>query len=347
MVETHLTSINQIMPITTSKIDCITNNKDSSPCIIHCEDKDVALDDALNWVTHEANNLLASATDHGAVLLRDFPVKSAEDFDAIVSALNLPNFPYEKSLSNAVRVNRTPRVFSANEAPPEVQIFFHHEMAQTPLYPRWIFFSCEVAAEEGGATPICRSDLLFERLQADRPDFVQACEQRGLRYTNVMPSDNDAKSGMGRSWKSTLGVNGHSAAEKRLRDLDYTWEWLDGDCLRATTPALPAVAQLDDGRRVFFNQLIAAFRGWKDARNDPSKSIRHGDGSPLDVEAVKHAVTISEALAFDLLWKKGDVVILDNMVSMHARRTFTGTRKVLASLACVETNCFNANSPRN
>ena len=147
--------------------------------------------------------------------------------------------------------------------------------------------------------------------------------------------------------ESTLGVNEHSAAEKRLRDLDYTWEWLDGDCLRATTPALPAVAQLDDGRRVFFNQLIAAFRGWKDARNDPSKSIRHGDGSPLDVEAVKHAVTISEALAFDLLWKKGDVVILDNMVSMHARRTFTGTRKVLASLACVETNCFNANSPRN
>ena len=230
-------------------------------------------------------------------------VKSAEDFDAIVSALNLPNFPYEKSLSNAVCVNRTPRVFSANEAPPEVQIFFHHEMAQTPLYPRWIFFSCEVAAEEGGATPICRSDLLFERLQADRPDFVQACEQRGLRYTNVMPSDNDAKSGMGRSWKSTLGVNGHSAAEKRLRDLDYTWEWLDGDCLRATTPALPA-AQLDDGRRVFFNQLIAAFRGWKDARNDPSKSIRHGDGSPLDVEAVKHAVTISEALALTSFGKR-------------------------------------------
>ncbi|MEC7409603.1 MAG: TauD/TfdA family dioxygenase, partial [Planctomycetota bacterium] len=175
------------MSITTSKIDCSTNNKDSSPCIIHCEDKDVALDDALKWVTHEANNLLASATNHGAVLLRDFPVKSAEDFDAIVSALNLPNFPYEKSLSNAVRVNRTPRVFSANEAPPEVQIFFHHEMAQTPLYPRWIFFSCEVAAEEGGATPICRSDLLFERLQADCPDFIQACEQRGLRYTNVMP----------------------------------------------------------------------------------------------------------------------------------------------------------------
>ena len=112
------------------------------------------------------------------------------------------------------------------------------------------------------------------------------------RYTNVMPSDNDAKSGGGRSWKSTLGVNEHSA-EKR-------WDWitrgngLDGDCLRATTPALPAVTQLDDGRRVFFNQLIAAFRGWKDARNDPSKSDSPLAVSPLGVEAVKHAVTISK-----------------------------------------------------
>ena len=112
------------------------------------------------------------------------------------------------------------------------------------------------------------------------------------------------------------------------------------DCLKATTPALPAVVQLEDGRRVFFNQLIAAFCGWKDTRNDPSKAICHGDGTPLDTEAVEKAVELSNQLAFDLQWQAGDVVIVDNMVTMHARRSFVGTRKVLASLARIESNTF-------
>ena len=312
------------------------------PHVLRCNDQRTDLNSATDWVRMHASDLLASATRDGAVLLRDFPVSSAEDFDAIVEALHLPNFPYEKSLSNAVRINRTPRVFSANEAPPEVQIFFHHEMAQTPLYPRWIFFSCEIAAEQGGATPICRSDVLLEKLKKSCPEFVRTCTQKGLRYTNVMPSDNDANSGMGRSWKSTLGVATREEAEARLGELRYTWEWIDNDCLKATTPALPAVVELEDGRSVFFNQLIAAFCGWKDSRNDPSKSICHGDGTPLDTNAVAVAIELSEQLAFDLQWQAGDVVIVDNMVTMHARRSFSGTRKVLASLASMEANLFDA-----
>ena len=334
----------------TAKKTAIANqqfhNDSVFPHVIQCQDANCDLETATEWIQSQSRELLTLATAHGAVLLRDFPVTSAENFDSMVTALGLPNFPYEQSLSNAVRVNRTERVFSANEAPPEVQIFFHHEMAQTPLYPRWIFFSCEVAAEQGGATPICRSDILLEKLRDSCPDFIEACEQKGLRYTNIMPSNNDANSGMGRSWKSTLGVEDQEAAEKRLRDLGYRWEWMKDGCLKAMTPTLPAVATLADGRDVFFNQLIAAFRGWKDERNDPSKSICHGDGAPLDTHGVSTAAALSEELAFDLMWQAGDIVLIDNRVTMHARRPFIGTRKVLASLASMERNEFTPTNPQ-
>ncbi|MEZ6090282.1 MAG: TauD/TfdA family dioxygenase [Pirellulaceae bacterium] len=308
------------------------------PYALICQQPDTTLDAASAWVGEHRHELLQLATKNGAVLLRDFPVSRAEDFDAIVQALQLENFPYKKSLSNAVRINRTERVFSANEAPPDVRIFFHHEMAQTPLYPKWIMFSCEIAAEQGGATPICRSDVLWRRLEEECPEFAVACEARGLCYTNVMPDSDDAKSGMGRSWRSTLGVDSREAAEARLQDLHYSWQWLDDGCLRATTPPLPAVMQLDGGRKSFFNQLIAAFCGWKDERNDPSSAIRHGDGTLLDGDAVRRAAAIAEELAFDLQWQVGDVVILDNTVAMHARSPVVGTRKVVASLAEMHTH---------
>jgi alpha-ketoglutarate-dependent taurine dioxygenase len=302
------------------------------PLVRQCRSAGADLSRACEWLAARCDQLLEQAARAGAILFRGFPLATADDFDAFVAAFGLRNFPYEQSLSNAVRINRTPRVFTANEAPPSVKILLHHEMAQTPIYPSHLFFFCEHPAESGGQTPLCRSDVLWQRLVERCPDFARDCESKGLRYTNVMPSENDLQSGMGRSWQSTLRATTRAQAESRLSELRYSWEWLADGCLRATTPVLPAVRTLPDGRKTFFNQLIAAYQGWKDGRNDPAKSIVHGDGSPLDPVAANRAAQWADELAFDLPWQAGDVALVDNFVTMHGRRSFAGTRKVLASL---------------
>lgn len=302
------------------------------PLILGCQSPGATLDDVDAWIAQHRDELIGKASDYGVVLFRGFPLVTDRDFDRFISAFRLPNFKYEDSLSNAVRVVRTERVFTANEAPPDVRICLHHEMAQTPLYPSKLFFFCEKAAEAGGATPLCRSDLLFARMQREMPAFTNACADKGLKYSHVMPPANDAASGMGRSWQSTLRAETREQAEARLRQLGYTWHWQDDGCLKVTTPVLPAVMALPNGRTAFFNQLIAAFHGWKDSRNDPTKSITFGDGSPLDAQLMQRVIDMAEELTFDTPWQAGDVALVDNYVAMHGRRTFQGTRKVLASL---------------
>ncbi|GIT38095.1 MAG: hypothetical protein Ct9H300mP7_0160 [Verrucomicrobiota bacterium] len=54
---------------------------------------------------------------------------SPEDFDAIVRAFNYPNFSYADSLSNAYRINFTPRVFSAKK---------RHRISQSFYITRWL-----------------------------------------------------------------------------------------------------------------------------------------------------------------------------------------------------------------
>lgn len=289
-------------------------------------------EDLGDWIRHNKDRIETELALHGAILFRGFGIRDDQDFDAFIRAFDWPNFTYAESLSNAVRRNRTELVFTANEAPPTVSIFLHHEMAQTPIYPSKLFFFCEQAAATGGATPICRSDILLEQLRQQVPEFVAQCEAKGVRYSQTMPGQEDMESGQGRSWRSTLSAETQQEAEVKLRNLGYSWDWQTDGSLTVTTPVLPAVRELSSGKTVFFNQLIAAFRGWKDARNNGDKSICFGDGTAIDADHMAVAISLADKLTFDIPWQTGDVALVDNFLTMHGRRPFEGTRMVLASL---------------
>jgi alpha-ketoglutarate-dependent taurine dioxygenase len=293
------------------------------------------LDDCRNWIAEHREELESKLRESGAILFRGFPMNSAETFDEFSSAFGYPNFTYQESLSNAVRINFTKRVFTANEAPKEVEIFLHHEMAQTPISPTKLFFFCKTAAEQGGATPLCRSDMLYAEFARQQPEWAEQFANKGLQYTTQMPAENDINSGQGRSWKSTLNVENTSQAESKLQELGYTWTWLDDGSLRATTPILPAVIDIGQGQKVFYNQLIAAFMGWKGVRENPAKSITFGDGSHIPIAALELMVKLSEDYTFDVPWQDGDMALVDNYIAMHGRRPYSGERKrqVLVALA--------------
>lgn len=305
------------------------------PKVVSNGEKLSGIDACVAWINQHQTELETALRQSGALLFRGFPIDSAETFDQFSAAFDYPNFTYQESLSNAVRINFTERVFTANEAPKDVEIFLHHEMAQTPISPSKLFFFCKSAADEGGATPLCRSDLLFEEFAKQMPDVAQTFVSKGLKYTTHMPAENNPESGQGRSWRSTLSVDTVEQAENKLRELGYSWQWMDDGSIRATTPVLPAVIDIGEGRQVFYNQLIAAYMGWHGVRENPSSAITFGDGSDIPTEALELIVDLSPKYTFDLAWQDGDVALVDNYMAMHGRRPFSGERKrqVLVALA--------------
>ena len=95
------------------------------------------------WLMKHHNDLARTLNHQGFLLIRGLDIKTPADLHHAVSALPGRPFPYEHSLSNALRVNHTDRVFTANEAPAHLSIFLHHEMVQTPKYPDLLLFNCE------------------------------------------------------------------------------------------------------------------------------------------------------------------------------------------------------------
>lgn len=269
---------------------------------------------------------------HGFVVFRGYNLKDDNDFHRFIEGFELSNFKYADSFSNAVRHNRTARVFTANEAPPSVEIFLHHEMAQTLTFPGVLFFFCEKAAESGGATPVCRSDLALNTLEARNPSFVTKLRTVGVKYRNSMPSEANLESGQGRSWKDTLTVSSKPEAEQKLSALGYRFNWLEDGGLSVQTPALGAIDHFGRGKDVFFNQIVAAAAGWTVADDDTEPRLCFGDDSPMSQKDLSDAINAAYQHTVDLDWQTGDVALLDNLKVMHGRRPFEGRRSVLASL---------------
>ena len=297
------------------------------PPIVEAPAALATVDDACEWLGQHRGALLGALAQEGALLLRGFPLRSAEDFDAFSGSFEFTPFTYQESLSNAVRINKTPHVFTANEAPPEVSILLHHEMAQTPFPPEKLFFFCRSAAEQGGETPLCRSDVLYRRLGEVDPLGAAAFEAKGVRYTTRMPGQNEAASGQGRSWGSTLRADSRAEAEQRLEDLGYDYQWLGDDALLATSPVLPAVDTLPDGRKTFFNQVIAAGRGWTAVGQGKPPPVCFGDGTVIPDGLLETLVTLAEDLTVPLRWQDGDLALIDNRQVMHGRSPYAGARK--------------------
>jgi len=195
------------------------------PTIVENDGSITNLNDAEQWITRNLDVLEKELSSTGAILFRGFPVSDAQSYDDFFSAFGFETFTYQESLSNAVRINFTEKVFTANEAPKNAEIFLHNEMAQTPIFPTIISLFCEAAAEQGGATSLCRSDWVYKELYKSHPLETAKLEELGVKYTTHMPALDSPESAQGRGWKSTLGVETKAHAEDKLSSLGYSWEW--------------------------------------------------------------------------------------------------------------------------
>nr|WOJ38331.1 xylose reductase [Schizochytrium sp.] len=276
------------------------------------------------------------ARQHGAVLLRGFAIEKPEDFGEVVQSLDLENMPYVGGA--AVRRNIVgDYVFTANESPPSEPIPFHHEMAQVSNPPDYVMFYCEVAPESGGETPLILSRKVWSFFEQKFPEAAHKVEELGVKYARVMPEEDDESSAIGRSWKNTFLVSNKAEAEAKMREMGHEWEWLPNGDLRNVTNIVPGVRGEpgSPGTKVFFNSIVAAFKGWVDSRNDPTKAVMYGDGTYIQSEALEAVADFMHRERVCVPWQKGDAIIVDNRVAMHSRNTYSSPRRVLASVGRV------------
>ncbi|KAI3521487.1 hypothetical protein L1887_10955 [Cichorium endivia] len=268
----------------------------------------------------------------GAILFRGFPVDSPSDFNNFVEAFGYPEAFYVGVLPSRTRV--VGRVYTANESPPEKGIPFHHEMAYVRDFPSKLFFFCDEEPGKGGETPIVLSHIIYDKMKERRPEFVAQLEEYGLTYTKVSSEEDDPSSITGSGWRSTYMTHDKHVAEERAAMQGARLEWI-GNAVKIISGPRPAFRLNKESRRkTWFNSLAVTYNGLaseKFCKGDISVVL--GNGDPVPDDGMEDYLKILEEECVAIPWKKGDVLLVNNLMVLHARRPLLKPpRRILASL---------------
>ncbi len=317
-------STNSDSPIRTALLD----EKRVFPLVIEATDADL---DAVAWATSQRDFIEQHLRTHAGILFRNFGLTTPQEFEAFAEAIqpglygNYGDLPKKEGGRNTYR---------STPYPERQMILYHNESSHLERWPRKQLFFCEFPSPVGGATPIVDCREMLRQLPSD---VVEEFERKGLLYVRTFTRNLDV------SWRDFFKTDSKEEVEARLKEAGIEWQWLGDDELQTRTRCPAVVTHPVTGGRVFFNQVqlhhVSCLE--PDVKEDLlgmvgqerlPRNVYFGDGSVISDEMMKVVGEAYEACAVRFDWRRGDVVMVDNMLAAHARDPYEGPRKIVVAM---------------
>jgi alpha-ketoglutarate-dependent taurine dioxygenase len=271
--------------------------------------------------------------EHRALVFRGFDI-TEETFERVSTALLRRREAYVHG--NSPRTKVGDNIYTSTEFPPEYDISMHNELSYAHVWPSRLLFCCTRPAATGGATPVLHGGLWLDSLGAE----IRAAFRDGVCYRQYLHGG----MGLGKSWQDTFETTDPTMVDGYLEASDAAWEWTSSGGLKVSQVRPAIIAHPVTGEQVWFSQMDqwhSATLGEETMRelaaivpeDEMPQSVTFPDGSAIPDE---FAVTVRQkglALAVDVDWRAGDVLLIDNVAVAHGRRSFTGSRRVLVGMS--------------
>lgn len=287
--------------------------------------------DLVSWIEHNREQLEADLLVHGALFLHGFHLNSVDDFEKATQAFYGSLYG---GYGDLPRAGESINIYKSTPYPPDKAILYHNESSHLESWPMKIAFHCVQKSPVGGTTPLLDCREVCSQMD---PDTLAKFDDKGLMYVRNFSEGIDV------SWQHFFQTDDKPTVEEVCQKAGVDFEWTPNDGLR-TRQVGPAVARHPKtGEKIFFNQLQLHHVSCLDAPTRESllslfgeeylpRNVYYGDGTPIDDSVVQYVGELFEKLAVRADWHEGDIVLLDNMLTSHARDPYSGPRKIVVAM---------------
>lgn len=279
------------------------------------------------------NNILAV---NGAIIFRNCGIDSVDDFSFILDEIadNLKKY----TGGNTPRTKIKSKIYTSTEYDKSETINQHNELSYSINYPKKIYFCCITPSNIGGETPIadCR-----DILKSMNPEIIQMFKEKGVKYIRNLHSGQ----GIGKSWQDTFETKNKKEVELLCSIDNSEFEWKSNGNLRITQNRPAIIEHPITNEEVWFNQ-IDIFHPSQLSKEIYETLLIYcnnnlfdfpifgcfGDGSIISDKIINEIRDLINSKRIIYKWKKGDLLVLDNIHISHGRMPFNGERKVLVAM---------------
>lgn len=312
-------------------VDYTSLNDQALPLVIKPLGVDVNLP---VWVSENREDLRDKLHKHGALLFRGFKTSGLETFQEVIKALSGDMLDYTERSSPRHAVDQ--KVYTSTDYPPNYPIFLHNEQSYNLNWCQKIsFFSKQVATEGGGQTPIADTRRVLARLD---DAIVETFRRKHYMYQRNFYDR------IGLTWKEAFQTDNKAEVEAYCRRNLINFEWkaeggLQTRQVRSAIHQHPVTGEsLWFNHATFFNlstlpETVRQSLEADYAAEDLPNQTFYGDGTPIEPEVIDQLqqAYLAEKVVFD--WEPNDILVIDNMLTSHAREPFKGDRKVLVAMS--------------
>jgi amino acid adenylation domain-containing protein len=284
------------------------------------------------WIKGNRKFVEDSLLRHGALLFRNFKLSGGNAFETIVSQSH-ELLEYAERSTPRRRV--TGRIYTSTEYPPDQCIPMHNENSYSHTWPMKIWFFCELPAASGGETPIVDSRRVYLDLD---PALRERFEQKKVLYVR------NFNRGLGLTWQEAFQTDEKAVVEAYCSKHGIRYEWPSPEHFRTYQVRQASVRHPATGEMIWFNQanlfhvnslhestrepLLAVLK-----EQDLPRNSYYGDGTPIEKDELQHIANVYCKHSVSFTWKRGDLLMLDNMLVAHGRMPFSGPRRILVAMA--------------
>jgi alpha-ketoglutarate-dependent taurine dioxygenase len=296
----------------------------------------------------ERETLRNRLLEHGGLLFRGWPLDGAQQFADAIAAFGAGH-SVDYIGGDSPRRKITGAVYSSTEAPPAIKIPLHNELSFVRHYPKHIYFYCDVAPAAAGETILGDARRVYRALDAGvRSRFLE----RQLKYVScyyghslLMDLVNSLQPSH-KSWREVFETGQRAEVERLCREHDFDFAWHDANWIRISQTRPAAITHPQTQEWVWFSQahlydfnprLLGAWRFlaaklFYARPHTRMHEIFHADGSAVPRADLYHIMDTLDANTVAFSWQKGDMLVLDNVLTMHGRAPFSGPRRILAAM---------------
>lgn len=298
--------------------------------------KDSAIKSLPELLRTEAEQIKKLLLKNGAILFRSFEIDSAEKLDACVNAF--PGKSLDYIAGNSPRTKLQDKVYTSTEYPASEFISLHNELSYGNKWPAYLFFCCAVPALKGGSTVLADSRSFLSHLSKD---VQQAFRTKGVMYIRNLHGG----FGAGTSWQDAFETDEKSVVEDYCRRDDIMFEWNDDDDLRLLQKREGIIRHPESGEEVWFNQADqfhpstnkpevyeALMEVYEEDPMSMPQYATFGDGDEIPLSMLEEIREVGKQNMVAPQWEKGDLILVDNVLTAHGRMPFEGPRKILVSM---------------